>query len=197
MSKFNFVGTFDNPEDFEQYIVRAESGGFSCTECFYTQNQKAVVRNHVEAKHFPNTFTYNCHLCDKVFGTKGAYSKHNQRYHKDKLVVTNVWYLLGQITCPEDFQKFIHRDQNGKYGCTLCSHNVSSLKDVKNHVESKHFPNTFSYSCPLCDKIFGTNSAYTTHKVRYHKWLFVFMNVYEKSIFRINSCFNPCQFKVR
>ena len=90
MRKLNVLGTFDNPEDFERYIVREESGGFSCTECLYTQNQKAVVRNHVEAKHFPNTFTYNCHFCDKVFGTNGAYSKHNQRYHKDKIVVTNV-----------------------------------------------------------------------------------------------------------
>ena len=125
----------------------------------------------------PDTFTYTCQFCDSTW----AYAMHNQRYHKEIMcLMSNIEYLLGQITCPEDFQKFIHRDQSGRYECTLCFHNVISLKDVKNHVESKHFPNTFSYSCTLCDKTFGTNSAYTTHKGRYHKWLNVTIQMFHK-----------------
>lgn len=81
---------------------------------------------------------------------------------------------MDAVTTYEDFNKFIVKDQFGQLSCSLCDENDqlmvsrkwSQRKDLRNHVESKHFPNTFTYSCPHCGKIFGTNNAWNTHKAR-------------------------------
>ena len=71
---------------------------------------------------------------------------------------------------PDDFEQFVQRNGNsGHYYCQLCNYSQAQFSVVKNHVESKHFPNTFSYQCPFCDKHFGTNKAFIIHKNRFHK----------------------------
>ena len=72
------------------------------------------------------------------------------------------------ITNPEDFVHYSNKDENGVYVCQLCSYNNRDLTKMRNHIECKHFPNTFSYNCLDCDKVFGTNNAYLWHK-RSHK----------------------------
>ena len=85
---------------------------------------------------------------------------------KEQIVVNN-----GQsgFTSPADFDQYIRNMGGGLYACTLCTHTQSQKNHVKNHVESIHFPNTFSYNCPHCDKVFGTYKAYLVHKNRAHK----------------------------
>ena len=73
-----------------------------------------------------------------------------------------------QISQPEDFEQFTSKDESSFYWCQLCSYKSSHLTKMRNHIECKHFPNTFSYNCPACDKVFGTNNAYMWHK-RSHK----------------------------
>ena len=72
------------------------------------------------------------------------------------------------ISQPEEFVNYTNKDENGVYVCQLCSYNNRDLTKMRNHVECKHFPNTFSYNCPSCDKVFGTNNAYMWHR-RSHK----------------------------
>ena len=44
------------------------------------------------------------------------------------------------LTSPEDFKKFIHRDDNGPV-CGICfQFSNRSVTNVRNHIESKHFP---------------------------------------------------------
>lgn len=77
---------------------------------------------------------------------------------------------LGTIHSPEDFEQYIIRNNGqGRIGCQLCQHTVLNFTDMRNHVESIHFPNTFSYKCPFCDQAFGTNKAFKVHKQRSHK----------------------------
>jgi len=75
------------------------------------------------------------------------------------------------ITKPEDFERFVAKEPfDIGYFCTLCKlFRKRGVPDVKNHVESKHFPNTFSYSCNLCDVVLGTATALTRHHQRVHK----------------------------
>ena len=63
-----------------------------------------------------------------------------------------------------DFNKYIQNIGNGRYACTLCDYSQAGMKHVRNHIESKHFPNTFTYECPLCGKQFGTNNSFLNHK---------------------------------
>jgi hypothetical protein len=68
-----------------QYIGRDESRAksFFCTICnaFFHQVSHHV-RNHVESRHFPTTFTYNCPHCDKIVNTRKALQNHIYSTHK-------------------------------------------------------------------------------------------------------------------
>jgi len=71
---------------------------------------------------------------------------------------------------PSDLLQFVRRQLDNKYYCTLCdkfSH--TNTHHTRNHVESKHFPNTFTYPCDLCDSVFSSSSSFSMHKSRKHK----------------------------
>jgi len=68
------------------------------------------------------------------------------------------------LSDPSELEQFIMKDQSG-YMCSVCSvfrHNTKH--HVRNHVESKHFPNSFLYSCPTCGKEVTTRKALERHK---------------------------------
>merc|ERR1719445_1444119 len=58
-------GEFKSLEDFDQFISEnGHHGGKACGICFqYNSNVTRDLRNHIESKHFPNTFNYNCQVC--------------------------------------------------------------------------------------------------------------------------------------
>jgi len=84
-------GQISNVEDFDKYMDKEpETSGYYCNICqMYRKRGKADVRNHIESKHFPNSFTYNCHLCSYVVGTNKALSRHVQNVHTKPVVNTN------------------------------------------------------------------------------------------------------------
>eukprot|EP00092_Neocalanus_flemingeri_P015457 GFUD01016734.1.p1 GENE.GFUD01016734.1~~GFUD01016734.1.p1 ORF type:complete len:354 (-),score=90.17 GFUD01016734.1:152-1213(-) len=71
---------------------------------------------------------------------------------------------------PSDLLQFIRKDDlDQKYYCTICGkfgHKLSSC--TRNHVESQHFPNYFTYSCDLCEMTFGTKTTLNLHRSRKH-----------------------------
>ena len=68
----------------------------------------------------------------------------------------------------EDFDQYVNKDGVGIFSCVICSYRQRSLFFLRNHVESKHFPNTFDYACPICGKVLGSKHAFLWHK-RSHK----------------------------
>ena len=62
--------------------------------------------------------------------------------------------------------------------CSICQNfSHKSKYTLQNHIESKHFPNTFVYSCPKCQKNVSTREALICHKKRcssYWCWMFLF-----------------------
>jgi len=76
-----------------------------------------------------------------------------------------------QLQDPSELLQFVKKDPaDQKYHCTLCrnfSHKVISC--TRNHVESKHYPNVFTYSCDQCDETFPTSTKLSTHRTRKHK----------------------------
>merc|ERR1719318_408924 len=74
--------------------------------------------------------------------------------------------LSGSITSPEDFKKFIEKDEDGPH-CGICRQFYNrSVTNVRNHIESKHFPNSFLYSCPNCSINVNTKVALDRHATR-------------------------------
>jgi len=75
-------GNISSPEDFKKYLERDATGPY-CGICQQFDNKSVTnVRNHVEYKHFPNVFNYQCNQCDMSFGTNKALDIHRQRTHK-------------------------------------------------------------------------------------------------------------------
>jgi len=73
------------------------------------------------------------------------------------------------LSDPSELEQFVVKEQSG-YLCTICSvfrHNTKH--HVRNHVESKHFPNSFVYSCPTCGKEVSTRKALERHKTNCKK----------------------------
>ena len=77
------AGPVRSPEDLKLYVLRDSSGTYYCGFCHQFSNRSSTnVRNHCEAKHFPNMFTYSCKLCDMTFGANIGLYNHMARAHK-------------------------------------------------------------------------------------------------------------------
>jgi len=53
--------------------------------------------------------------------------------------------------------------------CTICGKFGNHKNNLLKHIESKHFPGTFLYKCPHCDKEVKTKNALNTHMSYDHK----------------------------
>ena len=66
----------------------------------------------------------------------------------------------------EALKKYIVRRDKGPE-CGLCfQYSNSSVTNVRNHIESKHFPGMMSYTCQMCGKIFSTKQSMDKHRIR-------------------------------
>ena len=76
--------------------------------------------------------------------------------------------LLGVLQSPEDFSNFITAIE-GKPTCSIC-HNFAhhSKTNVRRHIESRHFPNSFLYHCPNCGTAKKTKTALDLHLSKCH-----------------------------
>ena len=52
------------------------------------------------------------------------------------------------------------------YLCERFSH--KSTTHIRDHVESQHFPNTFTYPCDLCGEVLTSKSNFILHRSRKH-----------------------------
>ena len=98
---FSSLGKITKPEDFDKYIIPNQTaGGHSCSLCLqFTHVAKSNVRNHVESRHFPNSFVYNCDHCGHNLGTKKALQRHKARCKSGQTSMQqqNFLYWLVQV----------------------------------------------------------------------------------------------------
>jgi len=76
-----------------------------------------------------------------------------------------------EVSMPEDLFQYVMRDAMlSKYYCGICfTFKNSSKSHVRDHVDQRHFPNTFDYICDLCSKICSSKIALRDHKNYNHK----------------------------
>jgi len=68
------------------------------------------------------------------------------------------------ITKFADFDKYITVNESGLPTCGVCfAFSHSGKSNVRVHVESRHFPNTFTYTCPICAKLLASKQALQNH----------------------------------
>jgi len=78
--------TFQDPSELLQFVQKDMTDlKYHCTICHkFSHKTSYCARNHVEAQHFPNTFIYQCDLCEMTFHTKSNLTMHRSRKHKNK-----------------------------------------------------------------------------------------------------------------
>ena len=67
---------------FTEYTVKKDKNIVQCTVCgqkFKGSLSKAL--RHVEAIHFPWSYSYKCSMCDKEFGNYNSFHSHCRRKH--------------------------------------------------------------------------------------------------------------------
>lgn len=79
--------------------------------------------------------------------------------------------IPNTFKAPFELMKFVKKIQNDKkFYCTICykfSHKYKNC--TRNHVESKHFPKTFIYTCDNCKMSFFSKNSLSMHRSRKHK----------------------------
>ena len=80
---FLILGITD-PEDFKKYLIKSpQDGKYYCSICSeFSHTGKIQARDHVESKHFPGHFIYDCDICNDTFTTKKSLNNHKTRRHK-------------------------------------------------------------------------------------------------------------------
>ena len=164
---FMFIlGNIINPQDFDQYILTSEDGSFYCGICNQAMNQKGHLKEHIEAKHFPNVFSYQCSECSHVVGSKIALRNHKKRTHPKNQMLYDQFIGIdsfeyyrcfiftdsGAISTPQDLEQFVLMTEDGSFCCGICHQAMNQKGKLKRHIESKHFPNLFSYQCTDCSR---------------------------------------------
>jgi hypothetical protein len=83
--------------------------------------------------------------------------------------VLKMTIVLDSLSNPDDLFKFVERDEIGPF-CGICRiFRHKSNSNVRNHVESKHFPFKFVYTCEVCGKQVKTKASLSTHKSEQHR----------------------------
>merc|ERR1712059_35807 len=63
----------------------------------------------------------------------------------------------------EDFDVYVRKEGQVKV-CSLCGiFKNKTVTNVRCHIESKHFPGTFTYSCEICAKVCNSKTSYRDH----------------------------------
>ena len=81
--------------------------------------------------------------------------------------------LLGQYGARTVFDQYMEKStlENGKlcFKCTLCGKENTHLNNLRNHIESAHFPGHFSYNCNHCGKTFKNKNSLFSHVSLMHR----------------------------
>jgi len=89
MDILNKGQSFQDPSELLQFVAKETSDigktKYVCTLCNkFSHLYRTNVRNHVESKHFPNMFSYECEHCGQSFPTKSIVQQHRHKVHKPK-----------------------------------------------------------------------------------------------------------------
>ena len=165
-----------DPADLLQYSVKNELLGiYQCTLCSeFSHKSRANVRNHIESKHFPNSFSYPCHFCEKILPSHQSLLKHKSVYHKNEVAYWNkMWNKLSRT-------KLLHflflgslttyiEEVEGGFMCQLCSKIMKFKHDAKRHIKMQHAQSgNEQITCDYCNKILKHQWALGDHMRRFH-----------------------------
>jgi len=78
----------------------------------------------------------------------------------------------SHVNAPDDLYYYcVREDGDAKWKCSICDQfKHVGRNNVRNHVESKHFPTQFTYYCEYCEKTCHTKRALEVHNSEKHRY---------------------------
>jgi len=74
-----------DPSELMIYVMPSDDQSHVCGICYlFKHASRNCVRNHVEAKHYPDSFLYTCHICGHNLKSKNCLNVHVSRNHRKK-----------------------------------------------------------------------------------------------------------------
>ena len=78
---------------------------------------------------------------------------------------TDFHYFLGTQPNLEDY---CTRDPvTMRYTCSICFRALTRKEKLFNHLETFHFPDSFSYNCTFCTEVFNTRERLSNHRKKH------------------------------
>ena len=63
-----------------------------------------------------------------------------------------------------DLNNYISKISKGQFSCNICGKVGSQKFNLIRHVENKHFPGLYEYSCDKCESKFDSFDKFNTHR---------------------------------
>eukprot|EP00092_Neocalanus_flemingeri_P031552 GFUD01034263.1.p1 GENE.GFUD01034263.1~~GFUD01034263.1.p1 ORF type:complete len:333 (+),score=58.08 GFUD01034263.1:57-1055(+) len=123
--------------------------------------------------HVPVPAQADNHIIDTYQEEEAGYEDYSHYQEDQQMTVENRGEQSNQyekevdVRTPEDLLKFVLPGETG-FVCSYCAKVFPNKRDVRNHLESIHFPNYFTYSCEQCGKEFKSLNSRNIHITRNH-----------------------------
>ena len=145
--KFTIIFDLNNHNASTHSIFKKKP--FKCNYCDVTVTLKRHLKRHIEEIHM-RTKSFQCEDCDKIFGRKIYFKKHNTLNHP---------YSCNG--CEKKFIKRLH----------LKNHYLSVHKKAKNDQEPKGLEEpVHTFQCALCDKVLRRKRNLQAHSLLLHQF---------------------------
>ena len=99
-----------------------------------------------------------CIIVNPSFYFHNAYLLHFQ---------TNFYLCSGDKPDLESFSIMEVEGDTLKYKCSICNKMFTRKTNLFNHLETFHFPYSFSYACTICAEILNTRERLRQHKKKH------------------------------
>jgi hypothetical protein len=151
---------------------------WECKKCARRFNTEQGVRTHLHTQHSSlSTLSPSfCDVCNRLFKSFDSYNQHKLSKHMTKLVPRPDWaQLKTTVSLPSSLDLMTHnlQDKFDYFKCSICGHGFTSQELFLGHINLLS-PNkdASSFTCKLCQKVFGDIRALTQHSMYSHLTVF-------------------------
>ena len=153
-----------------------------CDHCNYVCASLPYLKIHINAEH--TNIRFPCTMCPESFKYGGALSKHINAVHKDEPFEELTLADMDVSPDEEDLSKprkksekasnanvsrqrlpgakpTMPYDPNGAFNCDECQFTFITLRNLRNHLQSKH--GNRKYQCPKCHRCFPARATASSH----------------------------------
>ncbi|KAL7022126.1 hypothetical protein ACKWTF_012142 [Chironomus riparius] len=161
-------GKIINQMNLNNEKVSSSTGPLTCKVCNVQFETEKTLKLHLEMKHLPSAYVYQCPSCPQKFSTSAAVLKHLSNDHKksnrrirlmrDNIIRKRIRADEATIKCPSTSRELqqlqLSKSSESNHTNDL-EWNTQNVK-IENDIDD-------SYVCPSCLKKFDRKAVYTSH----------------------------------